>query len=119
MPTTVKGADRLNATLAAAGRRLEDMPSATHRRAGAVTAQLVAAAAPRRTGHLARSFRVQATAAGATVTSGVGYGGFVNYGTRHLRARRFVDRALDAATQPVADIYMSEVDKALGQVKGA
>jgi hypothetical protein len=119
MPVKVKGAAQLNASLARAGRRLEDMPPTVHRRAGAAAAALISAAAPRRTGHLARSFRVVAAANGADISSAVGYGGYVNYGTRHMRARRFVDRGLDAAADPVATIYQGEVDKALSQVRGA
>lgn len=119
MPAKVTGGAQLQATLATAGKRLEDMPSDVHRRAGSVVAAAVSAVTPRRSGRLSRSYRVEPAPAGAQVISTVGYGGFVNYGTRHMRARRFVDRGLDAATEPVADVYLAEVDKALGQVHGA
>lgn len=119
MPAKIKGAQQLQATLAKAGKRLEDMPPATHRRAGALVAAAVSTATPRRSGRLARSYRIEAGHTGAVVSSAVGYGGYVNYGTRHLRARRFVDRGLEAATEPVAELYLAEADKALAQVHGA
>ena len=118
MPAKVTGADRLNASLAAAGRRIEDMPARVHRDAGAVAADEIRARTPRRSGRLASSYRVSAAGDGATI-SAAGYGGYPNYGTRYQRAQRFIDDGLDAATEPVADVYMAEVDRALSQVKGA
>jgi len=119
MPATVRGGDRLAATLDAAATRIAEMPAAVHTRAGQLVARAVAAAAPRRSGVLAASFVGRAGGGGAQVTSRARYAGYVNYGTRRMRGRRYVDAGLDAAADPVAQVYADEIDRALGHVRGA
>jgi HK97 gp10 family phage protein len=119
MPSKVEGAAQLQSSLSRAAQQIADMPASVHREAGSIVVDAVSSLAPRRSGRLAASFRAQTAGDGATVTSSARYGGYVNYGTRYQRGQQFVDRGLDAATEPVAEVYLAEVDRALGQVKGA
>jgi HK97 gp10 family phage protein len=119
MPTKIKGADRLAATTAAAGRDLAAMPRGTHAAAANVAAARTRANAPRRTGRLVGSVGVQVTGSGASVTVGAPYAAFVEYGTRYMRGRRFVSAAADDSLDDVADVYMAQVDRTMKTIKGA
>jgi hypothetical protein len=107
---TVKGADTLARTLAAAGRELADLTPTNQR----VAAGIVAAAnPPRLTGALAASITPSATSTDATVDVSVRYAGFVEARTGFLAA------AVATREASSLDLYADAVDAALAGVKGA
>jgi HK97 gp10 family phage protein len=114
----IRGKERLSSTLAAASRNVANMPPAVHQQAGNIVARSARSKAPTRTGRLRNSISATTTGSGATVTAGVPYARFQNYGTRFVRARRFMDNALDDNVDRVLDVYDREVDKQLDRVKG-
>lgn len=118
MTAKVRGADRLSATLSAASRNLADMPASVHQQAGDIVARAAAGRAPSRTGRLHSSIRTATTGRGAAVTAGVRYARFPEYGTRYVRAYRFLSGALDDNTDAVLDVYDREVNRQLDRVKG-
>ena len=67
------------------------------------------------TGRLKRGWRlaVQRRKQTATVFNPVPYGIFVNDGTRFIKPRRFVERALRTVRLPNAKITKEELDKAM------
>jgi hypothetical protein len=102
---------------------LEDL-KAVHEKVSAMVAAAARSAAPRRTGRLAASGRGSRAAGSAVVRFGgarVPYAGPIHYGwpRRNITAQPF---AVDAAhdTEPAwTQVYLSELDKILAQVKGA
>jgi hypothetical protein len=98
--------DRLVATLAAAGRAVDDL-TATNTDAG----QLVIGATdpPRLTGSLDASQAVDATALGTTIRAG----GRTRGGYRQQRTPAFLGDALDDQTPQVVDLYADLLTQAL------
>ena len=118
--TKVTGADRLASTSAAAARDIADMPARVHAEAAQVVADEVRRVTPHRTGYLARSITPTPSSGGATITARASYAAPVNYGSKRNRPpARFMERGLDAGTEPAAEVYQEAVDKALSKVKGA
>lgn len=93
---------------------LEDMSDATDEY-GAKLAAAGRAFAPTRTGRL----RVSITARGSQVIAAATYAGYVEYGTRRMRARRFMARAVEATDRDVDDIYTRSAEKICDQIEGA
>lgn len=123
----VEGADRLASTLGQFGRRLGDM-SDPGTAAGDTIAAAAAARAPRRTGQLAGSARVAAGPKQVVVSWGVGHAAPLQWGVgariglrgpHNIRATYFATDALDVSEDQVVDAYADQVDRLLGQVKGA
>lgn len=101
----VEGLDRVTRALDALGVDLGDMRDA-HQRIADEGARLAAAAAPRRTGRLARSVRARRRRGRSIVTAGgwgVPYAGVINYGwrARNIAPARFMQEA-DARWTPRA-----------------
>jgi hypothetical protein len=118
MRVQLLGGDTLARTTAAAAAELADL-SAPGRAAGALLAARAAAFAPRRTGRLAGSIRVARFGPdGAEVATAVPYASFQEYGTRWVRPKFYMARALDTAADPVTDTYAAAVDRAVGQIRG-
>jgi len=112
----VIGADRLAATMGAAGRALADMTE-VNRRTAVRMADTSRARAPRRTGRLAASTRPIADRRQAMVTAGgpgVPYAGVIHFGwpAHHIRAQPWLYRTLQTS-QPAA---AAAVDARVGQI---
>jgi len=116
----VEGADRLRATMRAAGLKLRDL-SAVNRRTAAKVVAAAAPAAPRRTGVLAASVRPQGTQRVAAARSTLVYAPVIHFGwPRHNIAAQpwLYDAAVE--TQPEwTGYYDTEVDKILNTIHGA
>ena len=116
--TKVRGADRLAATLRAAGNKLGDMTQASTTAAQAVTAD-AKSKAPRRTGRLAASIVGEGRRNTARVTAGAPYAAYVEFGTARVPARPYMRPALAARQAQIVDAYAAETDRIIGTVKGA
>lgn len=108
---TIEGVQQLRATLDVAAQALEDL-SLTNAKAGDLFAVALAGEAPRDTGYLVSTISTQVTAQSATVVVAAPYGAYVN------AIDPFKARAIDAATQPVIDLYVAAVVDAVDQIKG-
>lgn len=123
----VKGADRLAATLGDFARSLEDMADA-NRRAGEAIGSSAVGRAPRRTGRLAGSLRVDAAPTDVSVGFGAVHAAPIHWGVgprvglrgpHNIRGTLFLTEALAASEPAVLDIYAEAVDNRLGKVRGA
>lgn len=117
---TTAGARRLASTLDAAYADLADLTGPS-RDAGQVALGLVNA--PKLTGALDRSVRVEADGDGFTLAAGssdVLYAGVIHNGwPRHsITAQPFLSKAIDRAADDVEETYAEHVDDALSQIKG-
>lgn len=123
----VEGARQLRRTLKQAGADMADL-KAINRHAAAVVLPVAASNAPVRTGALAKSVRVGATASAGVVragnnrktAAGVPYGGVIHWGwpARGIRANTFITDAA-RATEPVwVELYVREMNDAIQKVKG-
>lgn len=116
----VKGAARLAATLALAGRELGRMDAA-NARVGADVATAARGYAPRRTGRLSRSITGRAgpnnsaEIVGTVVYAGVIHNGWPRHG---IRANPYIKRAVEGGESRWVAEYKTEVDKILSNVKG-
>ena len=114
------GGERCQATLDVASKRLGDLSSPAAK-ASATVAVAARARAPRLTGALIASTAPAAEGNNAAVRVGVRYGWPVESGvpSRRIPARPFVAEATEA-TEPLWTTYYSgQVDKVIGEVKGA
>lgn len=111
----VQGADTLARTLDAAAADLDDLTDA-NRAAGEMVRNEAAGRAPRKTGALAASLRVEAGPQRALITAGVRYAGFQEYGTRYVSPKYYLQGAL--ADADVEEPYYQAADAALGKVRG-
>ncbi len=91
-------------------------PGAINRDAAAVIERLASNAAPRKSGRLAASGRVEGDDQAGTVVFTAGYGLFVNAGTKYMRARPFLTDAVDQATRPLTELYTDWVTDAINTV---
>jgi hypothetical protein len=120
----VRGADRVADTLHGFADALADLDAAAAESAGVVV-KAAQSYARRKTGAMAASITPQVTAAGATVTAGVGiarpYPAVQEYGSRrrHITANRYMGRAAETQERPVIKIYDAAIVKAAGKVEGA
>lgn len=117
MPVEVKGEAQLQASMSRAW-------AAIPRLDGSKQAGLVATAArsfaPRRTGRLASSISPQRRpGGGGRAVVSAPYAGYVEYGTRHMRGRHYLKRAVEARTPDVVDAYEKQVQAELNKVRGA
>lgn len=101
------GAAELGASLTAAGHQLGDLTD-PHREAGRIA--LDAAVIPRRTGHLAETATVAATADGWALTATAAYAGYV-----HARDP-FFTRAIGQQVDAITGVYVEHVTDALNTV---
>lgn len=121
---TVRGADRVAETLHGFAEDLADLDDVDARAAGVVV-KSAQSYARRKTGRMAASIRPQVTAAGATVTAGVGisspYPAVQEMGSRrrHITANRYMARAAETQERPVVDLYVAAIEKAAKQIEGA
>lgn len=109
---TIEGAGQLLATLAVAGTALESLPEGNYQ-AGDAIAQALIVEAPRATGFLATTIAPVVDTNGVTVTAGAPYAAAVN------AIDPFRERALDAVTGQITDIYTAAVSDVVGQIQGA
>lgn len=107
---TVDGAERLSATLSAAGDALADL-AAVNREQG--TATLNAAAIPVRTGQLQRSAYVDSDAQGFALSASAPYAGIVH------AANPFFTRALAARADHIIDALVDHAGDVLDTIHGA
>ena len=119
MTIEVEGAQRLDATMAAAARELSDVSEAGQRSA----AQLLATArmkAPRISGALAGSLTSDVGPVLVEVTSGLDYAGRTHYGWAAVgqAAQPFLTDALAELEPRITEAYMAEVEQALAKVEG-
>lgn len=123
---TIDGADRVAATLRAAGRRLGAMGPA-HTAIGAALVTLAAGAAPRRTGALARSIRADAAPLSVTVRPNRPYAAVIENGyaglpgrrgPHNIRPARYMAGARDRAPAIATDKVTAAVTAAVATVKG-
>lgn len=116
----VEGADRLRATMRAAGLKLRDL-SAVNRRTAAKVVAAAAPSTPRRTGALAASVRPQGTQRVAAARSALIYAPVIHFGWpgHHIMPQPWLfDTAV--ATEPEwSGYYEQEIDKILNTVHGA
>lgn len=104
------GAGRLARDLARAADELDD--ATLTRDVAEPIARRAQAAAPRRTGTLARSIHVTTTGVAVDAAHAV----FVHWGTRHMAARPFVTRSVDEAE--AARITEQHIAETLGPIEG-
>lgn len=109
LSASVDGADRLDSTLSAAGREIEDL-SGVHRDAGRLL--LNVAVIPRDTGYLEQTTSVDTTRDGFVLAASAPYAGYVH------AVNPFFTRAIEAQADAVADLYLDHVEDALTQVEG-
>jgi HK97 gp10 family phage protein len=120
----VDGADRLAATLEAAGDDLADLEDAGTE-AGRLLVGEARRRAPKRSGALAATVTVtQVTGQSVRVSAGSGrvvYAGVQENGwrARNIRARRFMRGALTDQQGAIVEAYRDEVDDIVDTVKGA
>lgn len=72
----------------------------------------VVAAAPKRTGRLARSLRVQATTRGVSIRSRVPYANPIHWGwpRHHIKPNPFIQRGAEARAERILDALAEEMD---------
>lgn len=102
---------------------LEDL-KAVHEKVSAMVASAARSAAPHKSGRLAGSGRGSRAAGQAVVRFGgarVPYAGPIHYGwpKRHIRAQPFAVDAAHATEPAWTEVYLTELDRILAQVKGA
>jgi len=116
---TVRGVDHLQATLNAAAAELGDLAGA-HAEAARILAAGAAARAPKRTGALAASIRVQ-TGRPVQVSTALVYAGVQEFGwpARRIRARRFIRDAVPGTRDQWLPVYERAVAAALDKVQGS
>jgi hypothetical protein len=123
----VKGAERLASTLGEFARSLDDL-SDVNRRAGEIVATAATLRAPRRTGRLAGSRRVDSAPTTVSVSFGAVYAAPVHWGVgprvglrgpHNLTPTLFLTDAFADTEGAVLDIYEKAIDTQLGKVKGA
>ena len=90
--------------------------AAANRAAADVILSAAVAGAPARTGRLRAAGHVTADDDGGVVAFPTTYAGFVNYGTRHMRARGFLSDAVADSEDRVADVYAGHVAAAFATV---
>lgn len=116
----VKGAERLAATLAAAGADLADIQAA----AAAVGAMVAGAArglAPKRTGALAASVEPITTVANVIdIAADSIYAGPIHWGwpAHNIAAQPFIKDAIESTEAETVGIYADEVNNILAKVEG-
>ena len=106
---TVEGGPQLARAFHRLGDRLDDMRS-VHDDAASVVAERARNAAPRRSGALADTVRVEPTDTGSEVTAGdhdVPYAGPIHYGwrDRNIEPQPFLTDALEDGERDVTDRY--------------
>lgn len=116
----VEGADRLRATMRAAGVKLRDL-SAVNRRTAAKVVQAAAPSAPRRTGVLAASVRPQGTQRVAAMRSTLVYAPPIHFGWpgHNIAPQPWLYDAAVATEPEWTGYYEDEVDKILNTIHGA
>lgn len=123
MTVQVEGLARLNRTLTKFGTDMQNLKAAHVR----VAQYVIAAAkptAPRRTGRLAGDMRAANTKNKAAVYVGrasIPYAGPIHYGwpARNITAQPWLLTTIHNTEPAWLSMYMTEVDHALAQVKGA
>lgn len=108
----VEGGAQLVATLNAARDDIENLNDPATQ-AGDALVKALQAEAPRKTGFLASNIGATVEASDITVIAGAPYAAAVN------ALDPFKERALNAATQTVLDIYTQGVTDAVDQIQGA
>lgn len=113
---TVKGGERLRATLAEAAGGLQHLTNAEEAAADIILRR-ARSQAPQLTGRLARSLRARPPAVETTVP----YGWPVHSGVpRHnQKPNPFLLRAAEATMSQWEDAYLTDIDRVLGEVRGA
>lgn len=124
MPDTtaveVVGAERLNATLLAAGAELADMQRAATA-AGSMVANAAQGLAPKRTGELAGSVHpVTAVANVIDIQADAAYAGVIHWGWpgHSIAAQPFIEEAINSTEAETTAIYAAELDDILSKVEG-
>lgn len=114
----VEGAAALQASLAVAARKVEDMEAVNAEVAGIVAS---AVRAPRRTGRLAGSVQPSATKTEAAVGSDLVYAPVIHNGwpAHHIAANPFIADAFAATQTATEDAYGKWAQGVLDDVKGA
>ena len=114
MPVTVD----VSGFVASLGKAAAELEHATaaHAAAADVVLRAAVAGAPRRTGRLRAAGHVTVDASGGLVTFDVPYAGYVNYGTRRMRADGFLTDAVAASEHPVGEVYAAAVADAFAAV---
>ena len=114
----VDGDQALAASLHRVAGELDEMQTAGIA-GGQAVKQRAQAAAPVRTGALARSVRADATGDTITVGAYVEYARFQEFGTVHVPASPYLRPALEASQTQIVNAYTGEIEKLLNTVKGA
>ena len=109
----VIGDKALAAGLRRAAIRLADLRDPNREAARAVERAAVRRA-PKRTGRLARGHSVTVTTGTGVVSNTVRYAGYVEDGTRYMRARPFLRPSLYAT--PITDYYERHAERAVADL---
>jgi HK97 gp10 family phage protein len=115
---TVKGEENLRRTLDAAEKNIARLPG--DKQAG-IVASRARGFAPVRTGRLRRSIKARRGpgGVGGHVEVGAPYGYYVENGTRHMRGRFYMKRAVEASGAQVVVVYKGQCQDELDKVRGA
>ena len=97
----VLGLPQLQARIARSQAQVEAAAPVAARSGGEVVARIMAAFAPRRTGRLAGSVRVEMDEDEAQVFADVDYDRFVQRGTRYMSAQPYGEQAAEVASPAV------------------
>lgn len=117
----VVGADAFAASCQAAAKDLQSMDAAS-RNAATQTAGQARSRAPRLTGRLAASIVGKPDGKGGfevTVQLGEVYPVVQEYGSRYVRAKRYMRAAIDGSEAVIVSTYQTELERIVGTIKGA
>jgi HK97 gp10 family phage protein len=98
---TILGISQTKAALARVAAEMAVATPIAERASAGVVARAVAARAPRDTGRLISSIRVDPDDSGANAVVDVDYARFNEYGTRYMPAQHFMADAADASTSGI------------------
>ena len=115
----VEGADELARTLRRAADDFADLDD-VNTAAGRYLSTRAAAVAPRRTGRLAGSLRLEASRSTASVSSSVVYANPIHWGwaARNISAQPFLFSTATTHETQLVDFYRREIDRVLSTIHG-
>ena len=113
-PVRVEGADEAIRAYQAIADDARDMGDA-HRAIAAAGADAARARAPRATGSLAATIAGDSTDREATLSVGVPYWPFTEFGTRYLLGKRYLGAGIDAMERAAPDAYHARMAGIIGK----
>lgn len=113
MPVRVVGADEV---VDALQRLADEAQSLDLTGAGDLVRAQLEAASPRLTGTLAASWQVVGEQGQAVIGSELVYASVQNYGSSHVQALHFAERAAELATDQAGELVGAEIDRLISRL---